>query len=215
MIRLVSLLLSLAVLGGPMAGHSEDSGEDEKAGLFSIFRKKQPRNREANSALLVPEGSGITSADAEALLVLHNQARNQVGTPALAWSPEIAAYAQNRANAIAKSRQYPPRHLPAGKNPYGENLAASSSATGKWSAARLAQGWLDEREVFERIGSPHELDERVMANFAQVGHYTQMIWSGTRRFGAGLAIWEANGSVYTVLVCCYDPPGNIKAGSIH
>src|SRR5207302_7808571 len=43
-------------------------------------------------------------------------------------------------------------------------------------------------------------------NYMLIGHYTQMVWEGTKHIGAGKAK-SRDGRFY---VCCnYDPPGNV------
>lgn len=47
-----------------------------------------------------------------------------------------------------------------------------------------------------------------------VGHYPQMIWKGTTEIGVGIANFQQNGLAMTIVVCCYDPPGNFISGTI-
>lgn len=150
------------------------------------------------------------------LVRFHNGARKEgrIDVARVAWSEKIARYAQQRADSIARARQYPPRHLVPGQNPYGENLAAGVSSGPAWEVLALAQGWKDEQNAFQQLGSPRVFDQRVSANLGAVGHYTQMIWKDTREIGAGIASWQSGGKTYTVLVCCYSPPGNRVGGTI-
>lgn len=40
----------------------------------------------------------------------------------------------------------------------------------------------------------------------ETGHVTQILWKGTRRLGCGFANCNNNG----VVICRYDPPGNVQ-----
>ena len=56
----------------------------------------------------------------------------------------------------------------------------------------------------ESVGRPYKR-QRTTGNWEDVGHYTQMIWRGTRRVGCALG----EGAQYDYLVCRYYPAGNV------
>ena len=163
-------------------------------------------------------GSKFTSAQANALVKYHNDARNEgrIRNPKVKWSNKIARYAQQRANSIAAARQYPPRHLPQGQNPYGENLAAGKASGQVQTVESLYTQWkTKEIGAFKQLGSPRTFNNQLAANVMQVGHYTQMIWQGTKEVGAGVVSWQEGGWTVTVVVCCYSPAGNMVTGTIY
>src|SRR5436309_740823 len=47
-------------------------------------------------------GSKVSQEDAQAALDFHNKARNDVGSPPLEWSKDLAKYAQAWADQLAK-----------------------------------------------------------------------------------------------------------------
>lgn len=143
-------------------------------------------------------GSNVSAAEATQFLQAHNQARQEVGVRPLAWSKDLASWAQKQADRIAKSGQF--AHTQGA--PYGENLGMGSGGYGPVNAA---QGWYDEKK-FHRKGQP-----AVISGSRVTGHYTQMVWSGTARVGAGKAVIKTGSyKGWTVIVGAYDPPGNMN-----
>ena len=133
------------------------------------------------------------------VLAAHNAARAQAGMPALAWDPALglsaAAYAQQMAltNRFEHSNRRARRGV-------GENLWMGTR--GAYSIERMVSDWASERRMFRAGLFP--IVTRT-GNWADVAHYTQIIWPTTTRIGCALA---SNGrSDY--LVCHYSPAGNI------
>jgi uncharacterized protein YkwD len=155
-------------------------------------------------------GSKLDAAQAQQIVNYHNQKRKEVGTGPVTWSPKLAQFAQGRADTIARTKNF--AHLPQGQNPYGENLAQGGSSGGVsgFTVVSACDGWYAEKAKIPK-GS------RVMttALFNRgVGHYTQMIWKDSTEIGAGIAPFQRNGFAMTVVVCCYNPPGNFIGGAI-
>ncbi|MBL8241494.1 MAG: hypothetical protein JNM66_28980 [Bryobacterales bacterium] len=126
---------------------------------------------------------------AQPILTAHNALRARVGVPPLEWSPQLAAYAQKWANTLLARRQF--HHRP--DTPYGENLFAITGASA--TPAEVVKSWGDESSDY---------DHRTNRCRAVCGHYTQIVWAGTRRVGCAVA----RGRGREVWVCNYDPPGN-------
>lgn len=146
-------------------------------------------------------GSKISAEDAQAVLDHHNKARADLGIPPLAWSTQLAAYAQAWADSLANGNDCMLNHREsAGENgqSYGENLfGGSSSETFKPIDASMA--WYDEIKNY----TYGKVDE----SNSNAGHYTQMIWKNTKEVGVGVATCP-NGGV--VVVANYNPPGNFS-----
>jgi pathogenesis-related protein 1 len=142
-------------------------------------------------------GSAFTEEEADALVKEHNDARGQVGVKQrVTWSKDLAKSAQEWADHIAEIGKF--EHRPEGK--YGENLAVG--ATERYGAREAAAIWLKDRQAYD--AGNRELEK--------VGHYTQMVWARTIRIGAGKAVIKAGPMKgWTVVVCNYDPPGNVQA----
>ncbi len=133
------------------------------------------------------------------LLAVHNRERASLGIPPLVWDPALAAAAS------AYGRQLIPlgklRHSPADSRlGQGENLWMGTH--GAYALERMAQGWAEEKRIF-RAGNFPEVS--TSGKWADVGHYTQMIWRRTTRVGCALE----QGKKWDYLVCRYSPAGNV------
>lgn len=140
----------------------------------------------------VLRGAGGAAGRA-AFLRVHNDARAAKRVMPLEWSADCAAAAQEWAQILA-DRDTGLVH--SGRKGLGENIWQGSG--GNPSPDLAADDWLSEQRAYrgERISE---------ANFMTVGHYTQMVWSGTTSVGFGYAR-AASGNVY--IVANYFPPGN-------
>jgi pathogenesis-related protein 1 len=149
-------------------------------------------------------GSRFTADESKIWVRLHNEARREVGTPPLAWSTELAEYAQAWADELARTGRF--EHRPA-DGPwaleYGESLAIGfGDAAAVETAFRL---FLREKEQYEPGTA---IDE---TNLASVGHYTAVVWRTTTHVGAGRAVITTGDMAgATIFVSNYDPPGNSR-----
>ena len=144
------------------------------------------------------ETTALSKADVAALLQTHNRYRAEVGVPPLAWSDDLARYAQQWAERLA-DRGCRMAHRPASgpwQQQYGENLYTGT--LGHYGMADAVQLWHSEKKYYD--GQP--LTQR---NYQAVGHFTQLVWHSTRELGCGVA--QCQGRM--MLVCNYHPAGNI------
>jgi pathogenesis-related protein 1 len=119
----------------------------------------------------------------------HDAVRAKLNLPPLVWSDKLAAVAQQWADRLVARNEF--IHRP--KSAYGENMfKIIGSPT---SPARVVREWASEVADFDYASNRCK---RVC------GHYTQIVWRGTKELGCGVArkgrteIW----------VCDYNPPGN-------
>lgn len=133
------------------------------------------------------------------VLAAHNATRAQAGMPPLAWDPALgssaAAYAQQM--ALTNRFEHSDRRARRG---VGENLWMGTR--GAFSIERMVSDWASERRMFRPGMFPTVART---GNWADVAHYTQIIWPTTTRVGCALA---SNGRA-DYLVCHYSPAGNI------
>lgn len=195
--------------GNPITQYTATNKAKQK---FSI-KGAPPAGREGDPAPAVAgnTGSQVTADEARQIVAYHNLKRREVGSPDLAWSAEIARYAQERADMIAKTKKF--SHLPQGRNPYGENLAQRGTTGGVsgYTVISACDDWFAEQKKM-----PGGVRVMTVDLFNRgVGHYTQMVWSGSTQLGAGAARFQQNGFTMTVVVCCYNPPGNLINGAIY
>jgi len=143
-----------------------------------------------------PAAFAVSSGDAQALLNAHNAYRAKHCVPGLTWSTQLAAEAQQWADACPSNGF---KHSPGawqGENGYGENLS--------WGTNQSAQGAVDNwyREI-----SQYNFNAPAYSN--AVGHFTQLIWRNSKQLGCGMSV--CNGANYWV--CRYSPTGNWNTGN--
>lgn len=149
-------------------------------------------NGGCNAAKANPRGA--PSGQAQALLDAHNRVRREYGVGPLKWSDRLAASAQKWAQHLARTGSF--EHSTS-----GENLAMMGGR--QPAPAELVQMWINERSHFRRGTFPNVSTD---GNWARVGHFTQVIWRGTTSVGCGIG--KAGNK--TILVCHYDPAGNMS-----
>ncbi|MCY7271488.1 MAG: CAP domain-containing protein [Sphingomonas bacterium] len=133
------------------------------------------------------------------LLAAHNRERAAVGSPLLAWDPTLASSAFVHAATLAQLGRL--RHSSRQQRPgQGENLWIGTR--GDYTLSAMVGSWAIERRHFRPGRFP--ANSRT-GNWAEVGHYTQMIWPGTTRLGCAIA----SSPQHDVLVCRYAPSGNV------
>lgn len=134
---------------------------------------------------------------AQEILNAHNQYRAEVGVPPLTWSDTLASEAQEWANYLSSNGLF--EH--SGTSGQGENLWMGTS--GAFSFTQMIESFGSEKQYFVPGTFP---DVSSTGNWADVAHYTQMVWRNTTEVGcAGVDGSDGN---YR-LVCRYSPPGNV------
>lgn len=134
------------------------------------------------------------------LLKRHNDARRAAGQRPLRWNATLAADAQRYANQLARTRVFKHSREPRGATPQGENLWMGSS--GYFSYDEMIGSWTNEKRWFRRAAMPKV---STTGRWADVAHYTQIIWHSTTDVGCAIA--DNRKDEY--LVCRYGPPGNV------
>jgi hypothetical protein len=136
--------------------------------------------------------SRLSAATVREMLQSHNEVRRQRQIPPLIWSTRLEALAQEWAahlSAIGALEHDRGRRV--GQNlfvSYGQRVPPAF-VVGKWA------------------GESKDYDERRFkcAPGEVCGHFTQIIWRGTKEVGCGVAGGD-NGQFW---VCDYSPPGNV------
>ena len=133
------------------------------------------------------------------LLDAHNTERTSRGLDTLEWSGKLAREAQVWADELARSDHF--RHAPPqARGSTGENLWAGSK--GYYGAHEMIGTFLAEKKYFKKGYFP---EVSTTGKWADVGHYTQIIWPSTKQVGCAVA----PGKTRDYLVCRYYPAGNI------
>ena len=150
--------------------------------------------------MLYSRGAVSAQSSVGELLAGHNLERRQAGVAALAWDPALAQGAQVYANELARLNLL--RHSPKGvRRGLGENLWMGTRDY--FRPALMVGAWASERSMFTPGVFPAVSRTR---NWADIGHYTQMIWPATQRVGCAIA----KSASADVLVCRYWPSGNVN-----
>ncbi|MCL6729949.1 CAP domain-containing protein [Sphingomonas hankyongi] len=141
---------------------------------------------------------GATGELAQRLLAAQNRERIAVGHAPLQWDPALAASAATYGPTLASLRRlvHSPRETRPGQR---ENLAMAFHGT--LSPEQMVDMWSREKKLLQPGLFP---TVSRTGNWADVAHYTQMVWPTTTHVGCALysADWD-------YLICRYSPPGNI------
>jgi len=125
----------------------------------------------------------------------HNKYRTQHGVAPLSLDLELCKHAQQYAETLANSCTF--QH--SGDPDYGENLywAWSSDPSFQIKGSEAVDSWYEE--------SLNNYDYNREPLDTESGHFTQLVWSVSRRLGVGIARSTAGRHI---VVMKYDPPGN-------
>lgn len=136
--------------------------------------------------------SRLSAATISEMLHAHNEVRRQRQIVPLRWSYDLGAAAQEWAehlSSIGALQHDRSRRV-------GQNLFVSYGQ--KEPPAFVVGKWAEESKDYD--------ERRFKCTPGEVcGHFTQIIWRGTKEVGCGVA-GGANGQFW---VCYYSPPGNI------
>ena len=133
------------------------------------------------------------------VLAAHNAARTHAGVSPLIWDTALGNSAARYAQQMALTNRFQHSDRKARRG-VGENLWMGTR--GVFSVERMVSDWASERRMF-RAGIFPAVSRT--GNWADVGHYTQIVWPTTTRVGCALATT----SRADYLVCHYSPAGNI------
>lgn len=136
------------------------------------------------------------------MLAAHNAERARVGEVPLIWSDDLEAEARDWAVSLIGTGRFAHDPRPHG---HGENLWAGWGNR-TFTPEDMVGEWIAERANYRPGVFP---DVSRTGNWVQVGHYTQLIWSGTTHVGCAI---ERRGD-QSLLACRYAPPGNIDGRS--
>lgn len=135
-----------------------------------------------------------------AMVHVHAKTRKAYGVAPLVWDERLADDARRYARRMAASGRFAHDRQAGETAVQGENLFKGTR--GAFSYREMAQLWADERKDFRPGRFP---DVVKSGDWRRVGHYTQIVWPSSRRFGCA----TAGNSEEDFLVCRYLPSGNI------
>jgi len=128
-------------------------------------------------------------------LLCHNKYRVRHGVSLLQLDSQLCSHAQQYADTLAATDTFQHSNDPL----YGENLYWSWSSDPAWSlpGEEAVDSWYQERKGYNYDQEPQD---------SESGHFTQLVWAGSRLLGVGLAKSATTGKYITVMK--YHPPGN-------
>ncbi|RZI98369.1 MAG: SCP-like extracellular [Brevundimonas sp.] len=135
------------------------------------------------------------------LLAAHNAERARVGAPPLIWSDDLEAEARNWAEELIATGRF--AHDPS-MHGHGENLWAGWGGRA-FTPEDMVGEWIAEKAQYRPGVFPNVSRT---GDWVAVGHYTQVVWSGTTHVGCAIA----SRADRSVLACRYSPPGNVDGG---
>jgi uncharacterized protein YkwD len=147
------------------------------------------------------ENSTVTSANLSQqqkneFVARHNYWRNQVGSPAVVWSEQLATYAYEWAKHLADNDLFEHRQ----NDKYGENIFMCYSCSAQtFTPSKVVDDWASEKKYYHG-------ENITGSNFSKFGHYTQVIWCQTTQLGCAM-VPTTNGNM--IVVCNYSPAGNM------
>lgn len=190
--RFLPLLLVLA----PAVSACADSSVQQTGRAPYI----EPASRSARELVpIAPPRSARPSDQIESrLLQAHNRERARVDAQPLIWSDELEAEARIWAEELIATGRF--AHDPA-MHGHGENLWSGWGGR-VFTPEEMVGEWIAEKAQY-RAGVFPNVSRT--GNWVDVGHYTQVVWSGTTHVGCAVASQGDR----SVLACRYAPPGNI------
>ena len=145
--------------------------------------------------------------DQKKALKIHNDARQDVGSPPLVWSLKLEKQALLYAKILARKDEK--KRMKHSETNDGENMTytfsletINNTTTPTFSQSPLSDasvGWYEEIKDYNYS----KIKRRIIG--PPIGHYTQMVWKTTKQVGIAHAI-SKKGSVY--VVARYYPAGN-------
>ncbi|XP_076264117.1 uncharacterized protein LOC143198658 isoform X2 [Rhynchophorus ferrugineus] len=127
-------------------------------------------------------------------LKAHNEYRRKHGVPPLTLSREICRISQKWADSLIRRGVL----VHSNNREYGENLFMMQSSNPNFtlSGRKAVDSWYEEIKVHQFGGEPSSLAS---------GHFTQVVWKGSRQLGVAVATHQGK----AVVVTNYYPPGNV------
>jgi uncharacterized protein YkwD len=135
------------------------------------------------------------------LLEAHNKERALAGVPPLRWDERLSADARRWSEELSRTGRL--AHAPeiaSADSVVGENIWTGTAD--RFSPEQMVDAWVREKKHFRPGVFPNI---SATGRVSDVGHYTQVVWRGTKAVGCAIA----PGVDGEILVCRYSEGGNI------
>jgi len=128
----------------------------------------------------------------------HNSYRSRhKDTPSLTWDESLAAESQKWADNIAKMGVL--KHGTTGENIY--MFGTSADVDTKSACEKAVESWYAEIKNYNL---------KTHSQSGTVGHFTQVVWSSSKKLGVGVSKTKSNGMTKVYVVARYTPGGNMR-----
>lgn len=133
------------------------------------------------------------------ILRTHNEEREALRLQPLKWNVHLEREAREWAQHLSSRGmlQHADQNT---RNQTGENLWMGTA--GHWPVETMVGMFIEEKQHYRHAHFPNISKT---GNWADVGHYTQIVWRETKEVGCAVATARGN----DVLVCRYWPAGNV------
>ncbi|XP_060558479.1 uncharacterized protein LOC132718772 isoform X2 [Ruditapes philippinarum] len=129
---------------------------------------------------------------------VHNELRAKHGAPKLKHTKDLSDYAQKWAENLAANNDFKHSDCVHKGERIGENICCKWSSTGAdYTGREACEQWYSEISKHDFHSEPRTLGS---------GHFTQMVWKGSKEMGIGKAK-TSGGKV--IVVANYRPAGNL------
>ncbi|KAI3886829.1 hypothetical protein MKW98_017181 [Papaver atlanticum] len=139
-------------------------------------------------------GTADDAVDRHQFISEHNAVRSKFSEQPLTWNSTLARYARRFA-----SQRVGDCDMIHSNGPFGENIFWGGKYE-DYSAAYAVKSWASETSVYDPSKNSCQMN-------AMCGHYTQIIWTTTKRMGCARVKCNSGG---VFAICVYDPPGNFE-----
>lgn len=158
-----------------------------------------PGTRDFGAARAIEQHGASDLHLAARILRIHNDERQQLRLAPLKWNFHLEREARDWAEQLSRKGmlQHASQSI---RNHTGENLWMGTA--GHWPVEIMVGMFIDEKKHYKHASFPNISRT---GNWADVGHYTQVVWRDTQEVGCAVVTARGN----DVLVCRYWPAGNV------
>lgn len=141
--------------------------------------------------------AGAANATDE-FLAAHNEARAAVGVQPLRWSSMLAVMASRLARYQRNNKSCGFADMSGSK--FGANQAFAAGML--VSPKEVVEFWAEKKKYYNHDTNTCDANKNC-------GVYLQVVWKKSLELGCGQAVCR-NGTVSSITICLYNPPGNVQ-----
>lgn len=180
----------------------KDDKKDKGSGMLGFFKGKDKKRDSSSSSSGSSQERSKKPQSIKAFIdecvKAHNTYRKKHGVSSLSHAKDLSAFAQKWAEHLAATNSFQHSDCMHKGDRLGENIACKwSSSGGDYSGKEVCDQWYSEISKHDFKNEPRSTG---------TGHFTQMVWKGSKEIGVGKAK-TSGGKV--IVVASYRPAGNL------